>query len=154
MGMITSGLLFIAFLYATEPRTIAEVSTRGQVVLGTYDIDQQAFDEGLAAFRKDQFAAARSAFERADPERRDAVVQFYTAYSFYREGWGRLWNDDELFAAGVRSADRVIALDPAFRISDADLLMKTPHELKAEMLQGSQFSATDLDPTRLVRERK
>src|SRR5687767_10280920 len=87
--------VFVVFLYAAEPRSLEEISskavetvqnaaTRGQVITGTYEIDQARFNEGLAAFRQDNFVLARDAFSRADPERRDARTQFYIAYSFYR----------------------------------------------------------------------
>ena len=120
LGIAVTGVYFafIVFLYAAEPRSLSEVSskaaetitnaaTKGQVIIGTYQIDQQKFDAGLAAFRQDNFVFARDQFEKADPEQRDARTQFYIAYSFYRQGWGRISNDDELFkhglADGVRS---------------------------------------------------
>ena len=59
-----AGSVFIVFLYWTEPRSIAEVSSKGQVVLGTYEIDRKEFDQGLAYFRNDEFLAARAAFDR------------------------------------------------------------------------------------------
>lgn len=148
------GLAFIVFLYWTEPRTIAEVSSKGQVVLGTYDIDKSQLEQGLASFKRDEFVAARSAFDRADPQKRDAITQFYLAYSYYRQGWGRVSNDDELFRAGIEAADRTIAIDPDFRISDETLMMKTPQELKAEMEDGLRITISDFDPRRLTRERK
>jgi hypothetical protein len=84
---------FIVFLYAAEPRTLGEVSskaaetisnaaTKGQVIIGTYQIDQEKFDAGLAAFRQDNFVLARDQFQKADPEQRDARIQFYIAYSY------------------------------------------------------------------------
>jgi len=86
--LTTAGLVFIAFLYSTEPRTLAEVTTKGSVVLGTYEINKAQFEQGIASFRKGEFPAARTAFDRADPEKRDAATQFYSAYSNYRQGWG------------------------------------------------------------------
>ena len=41
------------------------------------------------------FPPARAMFDEADPEKRDGRTQFYIAYSFYRQGWGRFSNDDE-----------------------------------------------------------
>lgn len=152
--LTAAGFVFIVFLYWTEPRSIAEVSSKGQVVLGTYAIDRAEFDQGLANFRRDEFIAARAAFDRADPQKRDAITQFYTAYSFYRQGWGRISNDDELFRAGIEAADRVIAIDPNFRIADDSLVMKTPYELRTELEDGIKLTISDLNPLRLVRERK
>jgi hypothetical protein len=152
--IIVVGFGFIIFLYSTEPRSLAEVSSKGQVVLGTYDIDRTQFEMGLANFKRDEFIAARAAFDRADPQKRDAITQFYTAYSYYRQGWGRVSNDDALFREGIRAADRVIAIDPSFRIADESLVMKTPHELRAEMEEGLKITLSDFNPMRLTRERK
>lgn len=96
----------------------------------------------------------RDAFDRADPEKRDAATQFYVAYSFYRQGWGRLSNDDELFAAGLAAVNRAMALDPNYRAADETLTMRTPAELKAEIEEGLKVTLSDLNPMRLTRERK
>ena len=156
---------FIAFLYAAEPRSIEEISikaratvenavTTGQVITGTYEIDHAKFNAGLQSFRQDNFVAARDSFERADPERRDAKTQFYIAYSFYRQGWGRVSNDDTLFKQSIERLERVSMLDPNFRTDDAALQLKTPAELRAELEEGMTVSADDFNPLRLVRERK
>jgi hypothetical protein len=148
------GFVMIAFLYWAEPKTLAEVSTKGSVAIGTYQADKVAFDEGLADFRRDQFPDSRIAFDRADPEKRDAATQFYIAYSFYRQGWGRLSSDDALFTQGLTAADRVIAIDPAFRTNDAALTMKTAAELKSELEEGLKITPSDFNPLKLTRERK
>jgi glutamine cyclotransferase len=148
------GFTFITFLYWAEPRSIAEVSSKGQVVLGTYEIDRSEFDQGLTYFRNDEFIAARAAFERADPQKRDAISQFYISYSYYRQGWGRVTNDDGLFRAGIEAADRVILLEPNFRIADDKLKMKTPYDLRAELEEGLKITVSDFNPLRLARERK
>jgi hypothetical protein len=149
-----AGSAFITFLYWTEPRSMAEVSSKGQVALGTYVIDHAELDHGLAFFRSDEFIAARAAFDRADPQKRDPIVQFYIAYSYYRQGWGRLSNDDALFKAGMEAVDRVIALEPNFLVVDDSLKMKTPYELKTELDEGLKLTFSDLNPLRLTRERK
>jgi hypothetical protein len=148
------GSVFIAFLYSTQPRSMAEVTTRGQVVLGTYEINKAEFDAGLASFRRDEFASARAAFDRADPEKRDANTQFLYAYSYYRQGWGLFSNDDELFKAGIAAADRAIAINPGFRSTDESLVIKTPLELKNELEEGLKITASDFNPMKLTRERK
>lgn len=148
------GLAFIAFLYSTEPRSLAEVTSKGQVVLGTYEINKAEFDQGLGHFKKDEFPDARAAFDRADPEKRDANTQFYAAYSYYRQGWGRLSNDDALFTAGLTAVDRVIAIDPRFITTDETLGIKTPFELKNEFEEGLKTTPSDFNPMRLTRERK
>ena len=144
----------IIFLYWTAPRSLAEVSTKGQVVIGTYQIDQKKFDEGLRAFRADNFIAARDSFDRADPERRDAKTQFYVAYTFYRQGWGRVYNDGELFSKGIDAVDRVTALNRDFKSEDSDLKLQTPAELRHELEEGTKTTTDDFNPLKLIRERK
>lgn len=154
IALVIAGLAFVGFLYWAEPRSLAEVTTKSSVVLGTYAVDKNAFEQGLASFRKDEFMAARAAFDRADPEKRDPGTQYYVAYSYYRQGWGRLFNDDTLFAAGLNAIERVIAIDPSYRSSDDSLGIKTPVELKNEFEEGLKITASDLNPMRLTRERK
>ena len=155
----------VAFLYAAEPRSMEEfttkarsavenIATKGTVVIGTYEVDAAKLNEGLAAFREDRFPAARDAFERADPEKRDPRTQFYIAYSYYRQGWGRVSNDDALFKMGVEAADRVRMLDADFRSDDPGLQLKTPVELKTELEEGLNVTADDFNPLRVFRERK
>lgn len=152
--LVTLSLVFIAFVYWTEPKNLAEVATKGSVAIGTYQIDRAQFDAGIAAFRQERFAEARAAFDRADPERRDAATQFYIGFSYYREGWGRVSNDDTLFTAGLGVANRLIAIDPNFRTSDPALGIKTAVELKNEFEEGLKITASDFNPMKLTRERK
>jgi hypothetical protein len=151
---VVCGLVFITFLYWAEPRSLAEVTSKGQVVLGTYGVDKAEFDRGMTAFRAEDYAGARAAFERADPEKRDAATQYYIAYSYYRQGWGRFSNDDALFAQGITAVDRVIAIDPNYRSADPSLAMKTPTELKTELDEGLKLTPSDLNPFKLTNERK
>jgi hypothetical protein len=163
--MTTVYTLFVVFLYWAEPKSLTEVpgkaktsienaATRGQVMIGTYEIDRAKFDEGLTAFRQDNFLVARDRFEKADPEKRDANTQYYIAYSLYRQGWGRLSNDDELFKKGLEQVNLVMTLDPNFRSADDNLQLKSPVELKNEFEEGLKVTASDFNPMRLVRERK
>jgi hypothetical protein len=148
--------LFVIWIYATEPRTLKDVATGAQVVTGTYEVDREKFDEGLRLFRAEQFRAARDEWARADPEQRDARTQFYTAYAFYREGWGRVYNDDALFKQGLDAANRAINLsqNERLRVDDPDLQMHTPTELKAELEQGLERTVDDLNPLKVFRQRK
>jgi len=157
--------VFIAWLYSVEPKsleelptkaqaTIENVTTKTQVAIGSYEVDRVIFDAGLQAFRADNFIVARDNFERADPEKRDARTQFYIAYSFYRQGFGRVSNDDALFKQGLEQTIRVIALDKNFKSDDANLQMKTPVELKNEFEEGLRITASDFNPLRVLRERK
>jgi hypothetical protein len=152
--MTLAGFAVIAFIYMAEPRSFAEVSTKSQVVLGTYGVNQQELNDGIQQFRKDQFPAARAHFERADPEKRDPLTQYYVAYSYYRQGFGRFSNDDALFRSGLAAVERVTALDPRFRVSDEDLHLKTAVDMKTELQDGLTVTASDFNPMRLGRERK
>lgn len=147
---------FIAWTWVEQPRTMAEVTGGLSSTIGAYRIDAQAFADGLAFFRRDQFVEARAAFARADPAGRDATTRFYIAYSYYRQGWGRLYSDDQLFAEGLRHVDAAIALAPGGRlvVEDADLKMRTGDELRAELQAGMERDASDLNPLRVLRERK
>lgn len=154
IALVAGGLSFVAFLYWTQPRSLAEVATKGSVAIGTYEVNKAEFDTGLTAFRREEFIAARAAFARADPEKRDAATQFYNAYSYYRQGWGRLSNDDELFQSGLEAVNRVLAIDPRYESADAGLKIRTPAELKNEFEEGLKVTASDFNPMKLTRERK
>ncbi len=154
IALVFVGLVFIGFLYMTEPRSFAEVSTKGQIMIGSYAIDQKLFDQGLAAFRRDEFPASRAAFEAADPEHRDASTQFFIAYSYYRQGWGRLSNDDTLFRSGLEAVKRVSAIDPNFTTADNTLGIRTAAELANEFDEGLKITPSDFNPMKLTRERK
>lgn len=147
---------FIVWLYATAPASMAEV--RGGVAAGfnAYSADEASFQQGLALFRQDSFEAARTAFDRSDPARLDSRVQFYVAYSYYRQGWGRLWNDDALFRKGIEALDRAVKADPSgrVRVTDSALGMTTSDELRAELEAGLRRDASDYNPMRVIRKRK
>ena len=140
-------------MYVSQPQTVAEVAGGLASAVGAYHVDQQAFNDGLQFFRRDQFAEARAAFARADSAQRDARTQFYIAYSYYREGWGRIYDDRERFALGLQAIDRAIAVAPGGRIvvEDSDLQMRSADELKAELERGIQ---TSIHPLGVFRSRK
>ena len=83
-------------------------------------------------------------------------MQFYLAYSFYREGWGRLYNDDALFAQGLTAVDKAIAVAPAGRlvVDDPDLQMHSADELRGELQRGMTRDASDFNPLRVFGTRK
>ncbi len=146
----------VVWLYAAAPRSIAEVKTQASVAAGTYEVDRARFDAGREMFLREQYAAARAEWGRADPARRDARTQFYVAYSFYREGWGRVYNDDALFRQGLEAADLAASLsnDAPLRVEDPELKIHTAAELKAELEQGLERTAGDFNPLKVFRERK
>ena len=146
----------IAWLCATQPQTVAQVTGGFSAAIGAYRIDQQAFDDGLRFFRAGQYPEARAAFARTDSAERDPRTQFYIAYSYYRQGWGRVYNDDALFAKGVATVDKAIALAPAGRlvVDDPDLQMRSADELRVELQRGLVRDASDFNPLRVFRPRK
>ena len=146
----------IAWLYVQQPQTVAEVAGGLSATVGAYRIDEQAFQDGLELFRREQHEAARAAFGRADPAERDARTQFYIAYSYYRSGWGRLYNDDVHFKKGLEHVDKAIALAPNGRliVEDPELFIHNADELRAELASGLRTEAEDLNPMRVFRKRK
>ena len=147
---------FIIWIYATEPRTFKEVATSAEVAAGTYQINQEKFTSALDLFRREQFRAARDEWQRADPAQGDARTQFYIAYSYYREGWGRVYHDQELFKKGVEAVNRAIALASVspLTVDDSNLGMHTAAELKSELEQGTERSWGDVNPLKVLRTRK
>ncbi len=147
---------FVLWLYATEPRSVGEVATRASVAAGTYEVDAGRFGAAREMFAREQYAAARDEWGRADPARRDARTQFYIAYAFYREGWGRLTSDDALFRQGLDAVNHAISLAPggALTVEDPELKMHTAAELKAELEGGLARTLEDFNPLKVFRERK
>jgi len=158
IGLIAA-LVYAAIIvwgYANQPQTIAQVTGGLSSTVGAYRVDPQSYADALRFFRRDQFVEARSAFARADPAERDAHTQFYIAYSYYRQGWGRVYSDDALFAKGLEVVNKAIALAPGGRlvVDDPDLQMHSADELKAELQRGLERDVSDLNPMRLFRTRK
>ena len=164
LGVIlsTTYLFFIIWLYAIAPKsldelpakaqqTIDRVTTTAQIVTNTYEIDQTKFNEGVAAFRQDNFIVARDSFQKADPENRDANTQFYIAYSFYRQGFGKAYSDNNLFKQGLEITRKI---NQNFHSDDQNLQMKTPAELRNELEEGLKVTASDFNPLKVLRERK
>src|SRR5438128_7785541 len=139
--------VLIGWLYARQPTTIAEVTGGLSAAMGAYRVNQQALEDGLRFFRRDQFSEARAAFARADPGQQDARTQFYIAYSYYRQGWGRIYDDDALFKPGLERVIKAIALAPQGRlvVDDPNLQMHSADELKAELEAGLRTDASDLN---------
>jgi hypothetical protein len=156
LGFTLAYAAFIVWIYATEPRTFKEVTTTAEVAAGTYEINQENFNSALSLFRREQFRAARDEWQRADPAQRDARTQFYIAYSFYREGWGRVYFDQELFRQGLEAANRAIALSTTspLTVDDPDLQMHAASELKVELEQGLERNWSDVNPLKVLRTRK
>src|SRR5262245_13232389 len=156
LALVAGGFAGIVWVYSHQPQTLAEATGALSASIGAYHADEQAFADGLHFFRRDQFGAARLAFERADPAHQDPPTQFYIAYSYYREGWGRLYVDKALYARGLDALNRASAAAPRGRIvvDDPNLQMHSGDELKAELEDGVQ-AATAINPLTIAgRHRK
>jgi hypothetical protein len=147
---------FIVWAYRQQPQTMAQVTGGLAAGLGTYQVDSQAFEDGRRFFRNDQYVEARAAFARADPAERDARTQYYIAYTYYRQGWGRLYHDDELYARGLEAVDKAIALAPRGRlvVDDPQLELRSADELRAELEAGRTRDLSDFNPLKLFRRRR
>jgi hypothetical protein len=148
--------LFGLWLYATAPRTIAEVTGGLASTAGLYRVDEAGFAEGLRFFRNDQFEEARLVFSRIDAARRDPTVQFYIAYSHYRQGWGRLYHDAAQLKLGLEALDRAEAVAPGGRVvvEDSNLGAPTSDDLRVALTEGLRTDASDFSPLRPLRVRK
>jgi hypothetical protein len=146
----------IVWLYTTQPRTLQEVKAGAQVMAGAYQVDETRFQAARELFRAEQYRAAREEWDRADPARRDARTQFYVAYAFYREGWGRLRHDDSLFRQGLEAADRALALagNAPLPLNDPELGLQSAVELRGELQRGIEKTWSDLNPMRMLEKRK
>lgn len=154
--LVTAALGALIWLFVHQPTNFEELTGAVTASVGAYRIDQANFDEGRRFFDADRFVEARAAFARADPATRDARTQFFIAYSYYRQGWGRVYSDDTLFAQGLEAVNRAIALAPdgRLRVDDPTLGIATADELKAELEQGLRRDASDFNPLRVFRTRR
>ena len=156
-GLATSGLalLFVAWLFAAQPATVEEITGGVARSVGAYRINQAEFQTGRERFVRDEFEAARAAFARADPARLDARTQFYIAYSYLREGWGRLSHDDALYAKGLAAVDRAIEVAPggSVVVDDPALTITSADELRAALRQGMTREWNDFNPLRVFGSR-
>ncbi|HEX5474132.1 MAG TPA: hypothetical protein VFX12_05655 [Vicinamibacterales bacterium] len=137
----------IGWIYARQPTSAAQVSGGLASLIHAYHVDPQAFDDGVRFFHQDQFEPARAALARADPAQRDARTQFYIAYTFYRQGWGRVHTDAALYQQGLQAIDRAIASAPGGRVivDDPQIQMHSGDELRAELARGITHPIHPLD---------
>jgi hypothetical protein len=147
--------VFVVWVYAVQPRTLTEVRGGVAASIGVYAIDTAAFQQGLGYFRTDRFAEARRAFGRADPAQRDPRTQYYIAYSFLREGWGRVYHDDALYRQGQVALQRALAASAGgvVRVEDPDLAIKSSDELAEAFARGLGREASDFNPLSVLEKR-
>ncbi len=146
----------VVWVYATRPQSFAEVANRAQVAAGVYRVDEARFATGLDLFRRELYPAARDEWKQADPAQRDTRTQFYVAYSYYRQGWGRFHHDDALYREGLAAVERArqASTDAPWATDDPDLQLRTPAELKAEIEEGLRTELADFNPLRVMEPRK
>lgn len=147
---------FVAWIYATRPESLSDVATRAEVAAGVYRVDEARYASGLDLFRRESYPAARDEWARADPAQRDPRTQFYVAYAFYRQGWGRLRHDDALYRQGLAAVERAqqASTSAPWSSVDPDLKLRTPAELKAEIEHGLRTEIEDFNPLRMMEPRK
>jgi hypothetical protein len=145
----------IVRVYTARPQNWPEVAGTMRSTVRAYHVDAERFEQGLRFFRQDQFVEARDAFAQADPARLDARVQFYVAYAYLRQGWGRVYSDDALYRAGKETLDhaRQVAPGGTIVVDDPTLKLHTAEELAAEFDRGLTRDLSDLNPARLWRDR-
>lgn len=157
LGLVSAGVYAacIVWVHAVQPRTVAEVRGGVAATVGAYTIDRPAFDDGLRAFRADQFPEARRAFGRADPAGRDPMTQYYVAYSYLREGWGRFYEDDALYQQGAAALQRAVAASPGgvVTVDDPDLTLKSSDALAEAFARGQRREPADFNPLRVLGRR-
>jgi len=141
---------FVVWIYATQPRSIAELQDAAAVQANVYTIDQAQFDEAIRAFRQGQYQIAVDHFERADTARRDPKTQFLIAYSHYAVGHGNLFDDDKEFKLGLEAIDRCLAVAPnnAYTIDEPGLTLEytSADRLRQRLRAGLEVTPGDFNP--------
>jgi hypothetical protein len=147
---------FIVWLYVARPQSLSEISGGMASTVGLYMIDTARFQEGRRLLHAGRFPEARAELDRADPAHRDPVTQFYVAYAYYRQGWGRFYNDDALFTQALRTLERATSLSPERRVqvNDPQLGLRDSDALRAELQHGLTVEAEDFSPLRVFRRRQ
>ena len=142
----------IVWLYATQPRSLAEAATAAAVQANVYEVDQTQYDLAMQAFRDKQYRIAIDRFRRADPASRDAKTQFLIAYSHYALGKGTLADDDTEFAAALAAVERAIEVAPnhTFTLDEPGLALDftSADRLRERLRDGLEVTPGDFNPFR------
>ncbi len=140
----------IAWVYVTQPRTLAELKNAAAVQANVYTVDDARFALGLKAFRDRQYRIAINQFAAADPANRDPKTQFLIASSHYALGKGRVYDDDDEFAAALVAVDRCLQATPngSYTIDDASLGLEytSAEALRERLRQGLEVTPGDFNP--------
>lgn len=152
IGIVVTSLYaaFVVWIYATQPRSVAELATAAAVQANVYEIDRARFEEGMRNFKLGQFAVAADHFRGADPASRDPKTQFLIAYSHYAIGKGRVADDDDQFKLALAAVDRCLAVAPnhAYTIDEPDLKLdyRSADLLRQRIKDGLEVTAGDFNP--------
>ncbi len=146
VGIVVAAVLiaFIVAVYVNQPQSFSGTLAG----IGITQVDREAFESGRTLFHQSDYVAARLEFTRADRSQSDAKTQFYTAYSYYREGCEFFAQDDELLEQGLEAVERAIAeaSDGDFPVDDPGLDLTTAVALKDEIEAGLHVSVLDIIP--------
>ena len=130
---------FIVWLYIRQPQSVAEVTGGLAATVGAYRINQRAFDDGLALFRRD--SSKRRARRSSAPIRPGATRG--------RSSTSPIPTIDQVGAdcirmtsisrQGLQRVDKAIALAPDGRlvVDDPELDIHSADELRAELVAGT-----------------
>jgi hypothetical protein len=140
--------LSIVWLYVRQPRSFQELKTQVAIETNVYRIKQENFDEGVRQFNAGQHRVAIEQFELADPAQSDPASQFYIAYSYYRLGRGKIFDDDEMFKRGLAAIDRCIQSAPnnIYETERRDLEIRNAAALRQRLKEGIEVSPSDFNP--------
>ena len=138
----------IVRVYVRQPATLPEVAGSLTSSVGAYRIDSGPVRRWLGILPQGPFVEARDAFAQADPARQDASVQFYIAYAYLRQGWGRVYADDALYKAGQATLAHARSLTPdnSITVNDPGLRLHTAEEVAAEFERGLTRELSDSEP--------
>ena len=141
---------FVVWVYATQPRTIAELKNAAAVQANVYEVDRAQFDLAMRSFRQGQYRIAIDHFVLADPAARDPKTQFLVAYSHYALGKGRLYDDDKEFNEALASVDRCLEIAPnnTYTLDDASLQLDftSAERLRQRIRDGLEVTPGDFNP--------
>ena len=134
--------VLIGWLAASQPQSLVEGHRRtGGDVRRLRSGRDQFRRRAPASSARSSSRPARTAWSRADPAGRDARTQFYVAYSYYRQGWGRVSHDDALYAAGLDALATGGRGRPGGRVSVSDPEPADPHRRRARGRAASRPDA-------------
>ena len=123
-------------------------------MIGTYEVDAAKFNEGLQAFRADNFVLARDLFPKPTRNAATRKRSITSPTVFTGKAGAEFPMMTHYFKKGLEQTDFVIQLDKNFKAEDENLKLQNPVELKNEIEEGLKVTAADFNPLKVLRERK